>query len=281
MRSRTDGVCNTPLYRPPWGRSRPHLSLREGLEKPPFPLALHRGGSVLAVKGSLRRFAPWTAPGRSERRAAYEGKGGGSGRGVRGRVASPLAHDKGYYHSYCGGERAARNLSALPAALSRSRGALSPAQRRSRASGLTRLSAEAIRGFECRVRLPVPPRYVVSLLFSVSVRARPPLGCLRRLKAAPGGLQAAKRREVSTGVGDPGEFSHVGILRRQWPVLLAPGIPHREIALRHGGLCSEAVEDKGKTVRLSKVAVRHEIAPETSRINGARQSEDQLPPARD
>ena len=29
-----------------------------------------------AVKGSLRRFAPWTAPGRSERRAAYEGKGG-------------------------------------------------------------------------------------------------------------------------------------------------------------------------------------------------------------
>ena len=65
-----------PLYRPPWGRSRPHLSLREGLENPPFPLALHRVGSVLAVKGSLRRFAPWTAAGRSERRAAYEGKGG-------------------------------------------------------------------------------------------------------------------------------------------------------------------------------------------------------------
>ena len=65
-----------PLYRPPWGRSRPHLSLREGLENPPFPLALHRAGSVLAVKGSLRRFAPWTAAGRSERRAAYEGKGG-------------------------------------------------------------------------------------------------------------------------------------------------------------------------------------------------------------
>ena len=77
------------------GRSRPHLSLREGLEQPPrsgaekprfsnpfysrapFPLALDDPGSVLAVKGSLRRFAPWTAPGRSERRAAYEGKGGG------------------------------------------------------------------------------------------------------------------------------------------------------------------------------------------------------------
>ena len=26
---------------------------------------------------------------------------GGAGRGARGRVASPLAHDKGYYHSYC------------------------------------------------------------------------------------------------------------------------------------------------------------------------------------
>ena len=66
------------------GRSRPHLSLREGLEKPPFPLALHRVGSVLAVKGSLRRFAPWTAPGRSERRAAYEGKGGGRAVGCEG-----------------------------------------------------------------------------------------------------------------------------------------------------------------------------------------------------
>ena len=58
------------------GRSRPHLSLREGSEQPPFPLALHCVGSVLAVKGSLRRFAPWTAPGRSEGMAAYEGKGG-------------------------------------------------------------------------------------------------------------------------------------------------------------------------------------------------------------
>ena len=63
------------------GRSRPHLSLREGLEQTPFPLALHRVESVLAVKGSLRRFAPWTAAGRSERRAAYEGKGGERGAG--------------------------------------------------------------------------------------------------------------------------------------------------------------------------------------------------------
>ena len=31
------------------------------------------------------------------------GERGGSGRGARGRVASPLAHDKGYYHSYTEG----------------------------------------------------------------------------------------------------------------------------------------------------------------------------------
>ena len=43
----------------------------------PFPLVPHGGGSVLAVKGSLRRFAPWTAPGRSEGMTVYEGKGGG------------------------------------------------------------------------------------------------------------------------------------------------------------------------------------------------------------
>ena len=93
MRSRTDGIWDMPLYRPPWGRSRPHLSLREGseqppsaalkapllqslLQPPPFPLALDDPGSVLAVKGSLRRFAPWTAPGRSEGMTVYEGKGG-------------------------------------------------------------------------------------------------------------------------------------------------------------------------------------------------------------
>ena len=41
------------------------------------------------------------------------------------------------------------------------------AQRRSRAGGLTRLSAAAIRGFGFgwAVRLPDPPRFSVSLLF--------------------------------------------------------------------------------------------------------------------
>ena len=60
---------------------------------PPFSLALHRVGSVLAVKGSLRRFAPWTAPGRSERRAAYEGKGGE-------RVRAVWTGRKGTFRSY-------------------------------------------------------------------------------------------------------------------------------------------------------------------------------------
>ena len=45
-------------------------------KNPPFPSPLDDSGSVLAVKGSLRRFAPWTAPGRSEGMTVYEGKGG-------------------------------------------------------------------------------------------------------------------------------------------------------------------------------------------------------------
>ena len=64
------------LYSVPYGSLSSHLSLREGLEQTPFPLALHRSRSVLAVQGSLRRFAPWTAPGRSEGMTVYEGKGG-------------------------------------------------------------------------------------------------------------------------------------------------------------------------------------------------------------
>ena len=40
----------------------------------PFPLALHRVESVLAVKGTLCRFAPLTAPVRKTRclRGAYQ-----------------------------------------------------------------------------------------------------------------------------------------------------------------------------------------------------------------
>ena len=82
MRSRKAILCYISLFDRMTGRYRRYLSLREGLEQPPFFLALHRVGSVLAVKGSLRRFAPWTAAGRSEGMAVYEGKGGNCGQGV-------------------------------------------------------------------------------------------------------------------------------------------------------------------------------------------------------
>ena len=69
-----------------------------------------------------------------------------------------ITHDKGYYHS-CLGRTRRKGAFGHTSYLSRSRGALSPtaqvaqapgfdravAQRRSHASGLTRLSAEAIR----------------------------------------------------------------------------------------------------------------------------------------
>ena len=94
MRSRKEVRFGIPLFDRMTGRYRRHLSLREGSEQPPrsgaekprfsnpfssrapFPLALDDPGSVLAVKGPLRRFAPWTAPGRSEGMAVHEGKEG-------------------------------------------------------------------------------------------------------------------------------------------------------------------------------------------------------------
>ena len=51
--------------------------LRQWAREPPFPSPLDDSRSVLAVKGPLRRFAPWMAPGRSEGMAVYEGKRGG------------------------------------------------------------------------------------------------------------------------------------------------------------------------------------------------------------
>ena len=56
------------------------LCNRPGVDFParssPLFRVLNDSRSVLAVKGSLRRFAPWTAAGRSEGMAVYEGKGG-------------------------------------------------------------------------------------------------------------------------------------------------------------------------------------------------------------
>ena len=91
---------------------------------------------------------------------------GGAGRGARGRVASPLAHDKGYYHSYCGANAPKGTFRSYQLSEPQPRGAVTRravAQRRSRAGGLTRPSAAAIRGF--------------GLGFVVSPLARPTVVC--------------------------------------------------------------------------------------------------------
>ena len=85
------------------------------------------------------------------------------------------------------------NLSVIPAALSRSRGAVTRravAQRRSRASGLTRPLAGGYPGvwvgFCCRPVSPVPPRFSVSLYFQFFTvidslpATRPPKRLIRR-----------------------------------------------------------------------------------------------------
>ena len=43
MRTRIAGICGMPLSGPMTGRSRPHLSLREGSEQPPTKLVFFRG----------------------------------------------------------------------------------------------------------------------------------------------------------------------------------------------------------------------------------------------
>ena len=75
------------------GRYRPYLSLWEGSEKDhnggaegrekvtgvvsPFPSPRMIPDRSSSSRVPLRRFAPWTAPGRSEGMAVYKGKGGG------------------------------------------------------------------------------------------------------------------------------------------------------------------------------------------------------------
>ena len=84
---------------------------------------------VLAVKGTLRRFAPLTAPGRSEGMTVYEGKGGsGSDSDFVSHLISfdsTASRPKAEHSGRVDGPKG--NLSGIPDALSRSRGALSPA----------------------------------------------------------------------------------------------------------------------------------------------------------
>ena len=74
----------------------------------PFPLVPHGGGSVLAVKDSLRRFAPWTAPDRSEGRRCSRGERGEL------RAASVLAYTYSCTNATaqgrCGGESAGADM---------------------------------------------------------------------------------------------------------------------------------------------------------------------------
>ena len=65
----------------------------------PFPSLLNDSRSVLAVKGPLRRFAPWTAPGRSEGDGCSRGKGGDCGRCANSLSRRP-ASGSGLRHVY-------------------------------------------------------------------------------------------------------------------------------------------------------------------------------------
>ena len=125
MRPFVEARCGVPSTRPhgvalviiyPCGKAR---------NSPPFPSRF-----IVSDRSSPSRvrFAA-SRPGRlrADPKDALltRGKGGRAvGRG--GRVASPLVHDKGYYHSYCGAN-AEREPFGHTSHLSRGRGALSPA----------------------------------------------------------------------------------------------------------------------------------------------------------
>ena len=105
MRTRIAPLCGIPLSGPMTGRSRPHLSLREGLEQPPGGGAKRPRFSnpfysrPLSPRASLCRIGPRRQGSASPLRAldgsgpirktrCSRGERGGSARGVRGRVTS-------------------------------------------------------------------------------------------------------------------------------------------------------------------------------------------------
>ena len=112
---------------PPKNRGVAHVLIYpcgKAWNRPPFPSRF-----IVADRSSPSRvrFAA-SRPGRlrADPKDALLTRGkGGSGRGARGRVASPLVHDKGYYHSCLG--RSRKLAFGHTRRLSRSRGALSPA----------------------------------------------------------------------------------------------------------------------------------------------------------
>ena len=116
------------------GRYRPHLSLREGLEQPPFPSRL-----IVPDRSSPSRvrFAA-SRPGllRADPKDALLTRGKGGCGSASEFVSHLIAFDSIALQTVvlgpCG--RAERNLSAIPDALSRSRGALSPAHPQGRST---------------------------------------------------------------------------------------------------------------------------------------------------
>ena len=98
----------------PWGRSRLHLSLREGSETAPLsPRASScRIGPRRQGFASPLRALDGSGPIRKTRclRGKRGGRAGERGAGESSRMveesSGSLAHDKGYYHSSCRGERA-------------------------------------------------------------------------------------------------------------------------------------------------------------------------------
>ena len=76
LRPKVESRYGVPLFRPHGVALVLIYPCGKAWKTPPFPLTLDDFASVLAVKGSLRRFAPLTAPGRSEGMTVYEGKGG-------------------------------------------------------------------------------------------------------------------------------------------------------------------------------------------------------------
>ena len=110
------------------GRYRPHLSLREGLEQTPFPLALHCVGSARSRPGFASPLRALDGSGPIRKTRCSRGERGGADQAsefVSHLIAFDSIAPQTRAFGPCG--RAERNLSAIPAALSRSRGALSPA----------------------------------------------------------------------------------------------------------------------------------------------------------
>ena len=130
--------------------------LRDSLERDMTPAEISRATELARVCMTMTSDYQDCEP------RCLRGKRGGSGRGARGRVASPLAHDKGYYHACLGRTRRKEPFDHTSRLEPQPWGAVTRravAQRVSRAGGLTRPSATAQGvwvGFCCRSACPVP-----------------------------------------------------------------------------------------------------------------------------